>query len=85
MSEFNKYGLRQVGDRIRLPSMSVSVTEKQRDDGSTLRWAQLSKKNNKTGNWENFTVFPDDLVALEKFLPDVISLTSGGEVNELER
>lgn len=82
MSEFNKYGLRQVGDRIRLPSMSVSVTEKQREDGSTLRWAQLSKFNKKADRWENFTVFHDDLLALEKFLPDVISLTSGGEINE---
>lgn len=82
MSEYNSYGLRQVGDRIRLPSMSVSVTEKQREDGSTLRWAQLSKFNKKADRWENFTMFPDDLLALEKFLPDVISLTSGGEINE---
>ena len=36
MSDFNKYNIRQVGERIRLPGMSVSISEKLKDTG--LLW-----------------------------------------------
>jgi len=43
MSNFNEYNIRQVGERIRLPGISVSISEKKKEDGTLVRWAQLSK------------------------------------------
>ena len=73
MSDFNKYGIRQVGDRVRLPGISVSVSEKKKDDGSTVRWAQLSKYNKYKDQYENFSIFADDLELLGLKVPDILS------------
>ena len=82
MSEYNQYGLRQVGERIRLPGISVSVTEKRKDDGSTIRWAQLSKFNQKNKEYENFAIFKDDLELLGLKIPDILALLRGGVVDD---
>lgn len=73
MSDFNEYGIRQVGDRVRLPGISVSVSEKKKDDGSTVRWAQLSKYNKYKEEYENFSIFADDLELLGLKIPDILS------------
>ncbi|SDF43365.1 hypothetical protein SAMN04488589_0505 [Methanolobus vulcani] len=78
MSDFNKYGIRQVGERVRLPGISVSVSEKQKDDGSTVRWAQLSKFNKHKDEYENFSIFADDLELLGLKIPDILSSVRGG-------
>ncbi len=78
MSDFNKYGIRQVGERLRLPGISVSVSEKKRDDGSTVRWAQLSKFNKYRDEYENFSVFADDLELLGLKIPDLLASLRGG-------
>jgi hypothetical protein len=69
---YNQYGIRQVGERVRLPGMSIAVSEKKRDDGSTVRWAQLSKYNPKNDEWINFSVFPDDLDLLQHKIPELL-------------
>ncbi len=77
MSDFNEYGIRQVGDRVRLPGISVSVSEKKKDDGSTVRWAQLSKYNKYKEEYENFSIFADDLELLGLKIPDILSRLKG--------
>jgi hypothetical protein len=37
MSNFNEYNIRQVGERIRLPGISVSISEKKKEDGTLVR------------------------------------------------
>jgi hypothetical protein len=81
MSDFNQYGIRQVGERLRLPGISVSVSEKLKDDGSTVRWAQLSKFNKHKDEYENFSVFADDLELLGLKIPDLLSSLRGGVSN----
>jgi hypothetical protein len=81
-SEFNDYGIRQVGERIRLPGISVSVSEKKKEDGSTVRWAQLSKYNKHTKTYENFSIFADDLDLLGAKVPDIMKLLKGGVSHE---
>jgi hypothetical protein len=78
MSDFNQYGIRQVGERVRLPGISVSVSEKKKDDGSTIRWAQLSKYNKFKDTYENFSIFADDLELLGLKVPDLLSSLRGG-------
>ncbi|WP_342304403.1 hypothetical protein [Methanolobus sp. ZRKC5] len=78
MSDFNNYGIRQVGDRVRLPGISVAVSEKKKDDGSTVRWAQLSKYNKFKDEYENFSIFADDLELLGLKIPDILSSLKGG-------
>ncbi len=78
MSEFNSYGIRQVGERVRLPGMSVSISEKRKDDGSIVRWAQLSKFNKNTNTYENFSIFATDLEFLGLKIPDLLSSLQGG-------
>ncbi len=77
MSDSNEYGIRQVGDRVRLPGISVSVSEKKKDDGSTVRWAQLSKYNKYKEEYENFSIFADDLELLGLKIPDILSRLKG--------
>ncbi|QLC51107.1 hypothetical protein HWN40_13205 [Methanolobus zinderi] len=77
MSDFNEYGIRQVGDRVRLPGISVSVSEKKKEDGSTVRWAQLSKYNKFKDEYENFSIFADDLELLGLKIPDILSRLKG--------
>jgi len=79
---YNDYNMRQVGDRIRLPGCSVSVTEKLRDDKTTVRWAQLSKFNKKTDSYENFSIFKDDLEMLSMKMPEILALLRGGASND---
>lgn len=69
---YNQYGIRQIGERIRLPSISINVSEKKRDDGSTIRWVQLSKYNTKNDEWVNFSIFPDDLDLLQYKIPELL-------------
>jgi hypothetical protein len=52
MSNFNEYNIRQVGERIRLPGISVSISEKKKEDGTLVRWVQLSKFNPKTEKYD---------------------------------
>ena len=78
MSNFNEYNIRQVGERIRLPGISVSISEKKKEDGTLVRWAQLSKFNSKTEKYENFSIFKDDLELLGLKIPDLLTLLQGG-------
>jgi len=78
MSNFNEYNIRQVGERIRLPGISVSISEKKKEDGTLVRWAQLSKFNPKTEKYENFSIFKDDLELLGLKIPDLLTLLQGG-------
>ena len=74
MSNFNEYTIRQVGERIRLPGISVSISEKKKEDGTLVRWAQLSKFNPKTEKYENFSIFKEDLELLGLKIPDLLTL-----------
>ena len=78
MSNFNEYNIRQVGERIRFPSISVSISEKKKEDGTLVRWTQLSKFNPKTEKYENFSIFKDDLELLGLKIPDLLTLLQGG-------
>jgi hypothetical protein len=77
MSNFNEYNIRQVGERIRLPDISVSIFEKKKEDGTLVRWAQLSRFNPKTEKYENFSIFKDDLKLLGLKTPELLTLASG--------
>lgn len=78
--KYNEYNIRQVGERIRLPGISVSISEKKKDDGSIVRWVQLSKFNKKSESFENFSIFQDDLEMLSLKMPDILAILKGGVV-----
>ena len=81
-TKYNQYNMRQVGERIRLPSMAVAVTEKLKDDDSTMRWVQLSKFNKNKDEWENFSMFADDLDMLGLKIPELLAILKGGVGDE---
>jgi hypothetical protein len=83
MLNFNEYNIRQVGERIRLPDISVSVSEKKKEDGTLVRWAQLSRFNPKTEKYGNFSIFRDNLELPGLKIPDLLTLLQGGVPHDL--
>ncbi|WP_406659675.1 hypothetical protein V7O66_07425 [Methanolobus sp. ZRKC3] len=77
-NEYNEYGIRQIGEKIHLANTSVSISEKKKDDGSTVKWLQFSKFNKKSNKWENFTLFGSDLEVLSVKLPSILNSLKDG-------
>jgi hypothetical protein len=77
--EFNQYGLRQIGDRLNLNGIGISVTEKKKEDGTTVRWAQISRYNKKTDDFDNVMLFDNQITPLKNMLPEIERLVKEGK------
>ncbi|MDG6244614.1 MAG: hypothetical protein QCH31_09555 [Methanolobus sp.] len=77
-NEYNEYGIRQIGEKIHLANTAVTISEKKKDDGSTVKWLQFSKFSKKMNKWENFTLFGSDLEVLSVKLPSILDSLKDG-------
>jgi hypothetical protein len=77
--EFNQYGLRQIGDRLNLNGIGISVTEKKKEDGTIVRWAQISRYNKKTDDFDNVMLFDNQITPLKNMLPEIERLVKEGK------